>query len=166
MNKQRNAALEMAVIAAFLGGLCFLVWNINPYSSPKPTATKSTEHTPPSNTSSKPTIRKDENWEEGKTLFRSYCASCHNPTENSLGPVLAGSSKRWENAGSYKGKTGDQWMKAWVRNWKDVVASGYPYAIEMAKSREAEMNLFNNLTDKQIELILYYADMQGVVAAK
>ena len=99
-----------------------------------------------------------DNWEEGRILYKSYCASCHNPTRNSLGPILAGATMRWKHAGSFKDKTGIEWMRMWIRNWKDAVNAGYPYAIQMARSREAEMNFFMNLTDKQIDLIMSYAD--------
>jgi mono/diheme cytochrome c family protein len=148
MNKQRNMLLEMIVLAAVIGGLCFLLWNVNfyPVKPSKPT------------TNSTPAIPKDADWAEGKLLYRSYCNSCHKPTENSLGPVLIGATQRWRHAGSFKGKTGDEWLKAWVRDWKDVVAAGYPYGVAMAKSRQAEMNMFINLTDKQIDQILHYAD--------
>ena len=149
MNKQRNMLLEMTVFVVFISGLCYLLWTVNFYPSKK--SGKATVH-------DFSTTLKDENLEKGRLLFRSYCNSCHYPNENSLGPPLAGAKKRWENAGTFKGKTGDQWLKTWVRNWKDVVAAGYPYGVLMAKSRENEINYFYNLTDRQIDLILTYAD--------
>jgi mono/diheme cytochrome c family protein len=141
--------LEIIVFVAFISGLCYLLWTVNFYPAKKPG--KATIH-------DFSTTLKDENQEKGRLLFRSYCNSCHYPNENSLGPPLAGAKMRWEKAGTFKGKTGDQWLKMWVRNWKDVVAAGYPYGIQMAKSRENEMNYFYNLTDRQIDLILNYAD--------
>jgi hypothetical protein len=148
MNKQRNMLLEIITLVVIIGGLCYLVANVNFYP-----AKTSKSHTYPL-----VYIPKDPDWNEGKLLYRSYCNSCHKPTENSLGPILIGAEQRWHNAGSFKGKTGDQWIKVWIRNWKDVVAAGYPYGVAMAKSREAEMNMFINLTDKQIDQILYYAN--------
>ena len=100
----------------------------------------------------------DEKLEKGRLLFRSYCNSCHYPNTNGLGPALAGAKQRWAHAGVFKDKTGDQWLKMWVKDWKDVVAAGYPYGVAMAKSRENEMNMFINLTDQQIDLILNYVD--------
>jgi mono/diheme cytochrome c family protein len=148
--------VEMTLLAAFIGGICLLIWNINFYPSTRfKTSAQISDKPLSGKVSANP---KDEDWQEGRTLFKSYCASCHNTTDNSIGPVLAGTAKRWETAGSFKGKTGDQWLKVWVKNWRDVVAAGYPYGVQMAKSREAEMNIFTNLTDKQINMILQYAD--------
>jgi mono/diheme cytochrome c family protein len=149
MNKQRNMLLEATVIAAFIFCLCYLLWNVNFYSSKKKGKATVPDYS---------STLQDQNLENGRLLFRSYCNSCHYPDQNSLGPPLAGAKKRWANAGSFKGKTGDEWLKMWVRNWKDVVAAGYPYGIQMAKSRENEMNYFYNLTDRQIDLILNYVD--------
>ena len=157
MDKQRNMLLEVTVFVAFVLCLVYILWNVNFYPVKKPE--KATIHDFSS-------TLKDENLEKGRLLFRSYCNSCHYPNENSLGPPLAGARKRWGNAGTFKGKTGDQWLKDWVRNWKDVVAAGYPYGIQMAKSRENEMNYFYNLTDRQIDLILNYVDSVPEVDSK
>ena len=148
MTRKKYIQLAMILSVVFIAGLCFLIWDIyfNPANQAKPI------------TDNWATVPKDDDWAEGKLLYRSYCNSCHKPTENSLGPILIGATQRWHNAGSYQGKTGDQWLKAWVRNWKDVAAAGYPYGVDMAKSRQAEMNMFINLTDRQIDQILHYAD--------
>lgn len=153
MNSQRKMLLEVLALIMFIGGLCFLLWSVNFYPG-KPSA-----RIP----SAKSTAINDEGMEEGRLLFHSYCNSCHYVNANSLGPPLAGAKSRWASAGSYQGKTGDQWMKVWIRNWKDAVAAGYPYAIMMAKSRESEMNYFTNLTDRQIDLILKYVDSEPPV---
>lgn len=151
MNTQRKMLLEVLALIAVIGGIWLLIWNINFYPA-KPV--KSADE----NKRSALPITGDEGLEEGRLLFRSYCNSCHYVNANSLGPPLAGAKARWANAGSYQGKTGDQWMKTWIRNWKDATGAGYPYAVMMAKSRENEMNYFTNLTDRQIDLILRYVD--------
>jgi mono/diheme cytochrome c family protein len=156
MNKQRNMLLEMTVFAAFIFCLCYLLWNVNFYPHKKTGKVTAPDYA---------STLQDEKLEKGRLLFRSYCNSCHYPYANGLGPPLAGARKRWENAGSYQGKNGDQWLKAWIRNWKDVVAAGYPYGVMMAKSRENEMNYFINLTDEQIDLILNYVDSVPQVAS-
>ena len=91
-------------------------------------------------------------------MFKSNCASCHNPNSDGTGPALKGVDVKWRVAGSYKGKSGDQWLKIWIRNWHDVVDSGYKYGIEMANSRPAQMNVFPYLTDQQIDDILFYVN--------
>ena len=148
MTKQRYLQLAMILIVVFISGVCFLIWYIN---------YRATHIQKPINEPIVSTPR-NEDWQKGKLMYRSYCYSCHKPTENSLGPVLIGAPQRWHDAGSYQGKTGDQWLKIWVRNWKDVESVGYPYGVAMARSREAEMNMFMNLTDRQIDQILDYAN--------
>ena len=95
---------------------------------------------------------------EGKSLFKSNCAACHNPKTEGTGPALLGARARWQAAGEYKGKTGEQWMYEWVKDWNSVVAVGYPHAVEMANSRATTMNSFPYLKDKEIEQIFTYID--------
>lgn len=58
---------------------------------------------------------------EGKKLFKSNCASCHNPLQNGTGPALKGVTARWEGAGDYQGKTGKEWLHSWIKNWNAPV---------------------------------------------
>jgi len=156
MNKQKSMLLEVIALVSFIALFCILVWNLKFYpTQANKTTNPAIDSYTPENTS---VTLKDEKLEKGRLLFHSYCNSCHYPLSNGLGPALSGAKGRWERAGSFKGKTGDEWLKMWVRNWKDVVAAGYPYGVEMAKSRENEMNMFINLKDYQIDLILNYVD--------
>ena len=97
-------------------------------------------------------------WTDGKSLFKSNCASCHSPTADGTGPALKGAQGRWEAAGDFKGKTGKQWIHTWIHNWHDAVDGGYKYAVEMRHSRTAEMNTFPTLKDEDIDNILLYVD--------
>lgn len=106
---------------------------------------------------SKASIEK-ERWMEGKSLFKSNCASCHNPKADGTGPALVGVTARWKAAGAYQGKTGEQWLHLWIRNWNDVVAANYKYGVDMANSRPAQMNVFVSLSDEQIDKILNYVE--------
>src|SRR5206468_737387 len=53
-------------------------------------------------------------WAEGKSLFKSNCASCHNPKADGTGPALQGVTARWEGGGDYKGKSSKQWLHTWI----------------------------------------------------
>ena len=98
-------------------------------------------------------------WGEGKTLFKSNCASCHNPKADGTGPALSGVTARWDAAGTFKGKTGNQWLHTWITNWHDAVDGGYKYAVDMSNSRPAEMNVFKGvLKDEDIDKILLYVE--------
>ena len=100
-----------------------------------------------------------EKWLAGKDLFKANCAACHNPKSDGVGPPLLGVTARWKAAGSYQGKTGEQWMRVWIKNWRDVVGAGYKYGIDMHNSRPAEMNVFGGyLTDEKIDYILFYVE--------
>jgi mono/diheme cytochrome c family protein len=97
-------------------------------------------------------------WNDGKSLFKSNCAACHNPKADGTGPALMGVTARWEAGGEFKGKTGKQWLYTWVKNWKDASGAGYKYAQDMANSRPTEMNLFPTLKDADIDKILLYVE--------
>jgi cytochrome c2 len=98
-------------------------------------------------------------WTEGKSLFKSNCASCHNPKVDGTGPALMGATARWTAAGDYKGKTGLQWLHVWIHNWHDAVDANYKYAVDMRHSRPAEMNVFAGvLQDADIDKILLYVE--------
>ncbi len=90
--------------------------------------------------------------EEGKSLFITNCASCHNKNmkDNLTGPALAGTEERWSafpREDLYK----------WIRNSQSMVAAGHPRATELwNKWKPTLMNNFTNLTDDQIEGILLY----------
>jgi mono/diheme cytochrome c family protein len=99
-----------------------------------------------------------QRWLEGKDIFKSNCAACHNPKTNGVGPALMGVTARWHKAGPYKGKSGEEWMRVWIHNWNDVVAADYKYGVDMANSRAPKMNTFPYLSDEQVDKILYYAE--------
>lgn len=97
-------------------------------------------------------------WSEGKSLFKSNCASCHNPKVAQTGPALMGVTKRWEDAGDFGGKTGKQWLYTWIKNWNTAVAGKYPYAVNIQNYAPSQMNVFDKLTDDNIDKILLYVE--------
>lgn len=97
-------------------------------------------------------------WKEGKDLFKSNCAACHNPKADGTGPALLGARARWAAASEYQGKTGEQWLHAWVKNWNEPVDAGYKYAVDMANSRPSAMSSFPYLKDTEIDQIFMYID--------
>ncbi len=97
-------------------------------------------------------------WSEGKSLFKSNCAACHNPKVDGTGPALQGVTARWEAAGDFGGKTGTQWLNVWIKNYNDPVKAKYKYAVDMANSRPSAMNVFNTLKDADVENILLYVE--------
>ncbi len=87
---------------------------------------------------------------EGRTLFRSLCASCHKLEKKHVGPALGGVTERREN----------DWLKAWIKNNAALRASGDRDAIAVFKEYKGSvMSSFGQLTDTQIDDILYYTDV-------
>ncbi|MFT4094360.1 MAG: cytochrome c3 family protein [Niabella sp.] len=98
---------------------------------------------------------------EGKTLFMANCASCHNSDMKTdmTGPALGGVQSQWEDQGK---------LHEWIRNNQKLIASGYPYAVEVSKLKPTVMSTFPSLTDKQIDDILAFIDAKftGKIDAK
>jgi cytochrome c2 len=99
----------------------------------------------------------DENRQkEGRKLFRSLCASCHKLDKKLVGPALGGVEERRENS----------WLKSWIKNnaeFQKVNAE----AAEASLYDTSAMNAFPQLTDKNIDDILYYTtvgEIKKVVA--
>lgn len=99
--------------------------------------------------------------DEGKTLFRNYCATCHakNMRTNATGPALAGVEERWADYDRAD-------LYAWIRNSQAMIADGHPRAVELwDQYKPVVMNAFPNLTDDNMEsLLLYINDAANPVA--
>lgn len=89
--------------------------------------------------------------QDGKTLFKSKCASCHSVDKDLTGPALKGMLDR---VGGDK-----DLLFAWIRNNKKVLASGNKYYNDLYKKwNQASMNLYPELTDADLEAILEYVE--------
>jgi len=87
---------------------------------------------------------------DGKALFMSNCASCHNPIKESTGPALQNISKTFPNK---------EWGYKWVRNSAALIAAGDKTAVDIYnKYNKTQMTAFPNLTTEEIDAILKYAD--------
>ena len=87
---------------------------------------------------------------DGKALFMSNCASCHNPIKESTGPALQNISKTFPNK---------EWGYKWVRNSAALIAAGDKTAVDIYnRYNKTAMTAFPNLTNEEIDAILKYAD--------
>lgn len=91
---------------------------------------------------------------QGEGLFKSKCATCHQPHKDGTGPKLFGVRAKWEAGGAKEGS-----IYQWVKNWNAAAASD-PYAAEVSKVKPTAMNTFPDLTDEQITSIFDYVDTQ------
>ena len=84
--------------------------------------------------------------QDGKALFQSDCASCHNPIKVVTGPALKGVSARVPD---------QKLLHSWIRNNAAVLASGNKYFNDLyAQYNKMPMNTFPQLTDAEIDAIL------------
>ena len=86
---------------------------------------------------------------DGKALFNSNCAACHNPLKDATGPALKGVS------GHAHGK---EWIYKWVKNPSAVLASGDPHAKELVDKFKIVMTAFPALGKEDVDAILDYVD--------
>jgi len=93
---------------------------------------------------------------EGKNLFKSQCASCHKLEKKLVGPALANVEARRSN----------EWLHKWIKNNAELRASGDKDAIAIYEEYNgAAMSAFPQLTDQNIDDILYYTTVGDPKAA-
>lgn len=86
--------------------------------------------------------------QDGKALFTTNCASCHQVHKASTGPALAGVEDRWPNKAN---------LYSWIRNSSAFLKTGDKYANDLyVQYNKVAMNQFPNLTDDEIGAILKY----------
>lgn len=87
---------------------------------------------------------------DGKALFMSNCASCHNPVKESTGPAL-------QNIRA--SLPGGDWVYNWVHNSGALIASGDAEAVRVYnKYNKTQMTAFPQLSKEEIDAILKYVD--------
>jgi predicted CXXCH cytochrome family protein len=94
---------------------------------------------------------------DGKALFMSNCASCHNPIKDATGPALKGIRSNFPDK---------EWGYKWVHNSSALVAAGDPEAVRVfTKYNKTVMTSFPQLAPEEIDAILDYADKYAPPAA-
>ncbi len=94
---------------------------------------------------------------DGESLFKTNCASCHNPDKDLTGPALRGVDSRVPS---------QEWLYKWIRNSAAVIASGDSYANEIyTKYNQTAMTAFPNLSDEEIDAIIEYTNNAPVPGA-
>jgi mono/diheme cytochrome c family protein len=88
----------------------------------------------------------------GRSLFQTNCAQCHSPAYAVTGPSLA-------YIGERRSRT---WLNSFIRNNQKVLASGDCYSRYIFNAyNKTAMNLFPNLTDRDIDQLLAYLDNES-----
>ncbi len=92
--------------------------------------------------------------DEGKELFRTNCAVCHNKNmkTKSTGPALGGVEDRWADFPQED-------LYTWIRASQSLVQAEHPRAVEVFNEyNKVPMQNFPNLTDDHIASILAYVN--------
>lgn len=95
---------------------------------------------------------------DGKALFMSNCASCHNPLKDATGPALKGVDTRVPSK---------EWLYNWIHNSAAVISSGDKYGNDLyAKWNKTAMTAFPNLSNEEIDAIVTYVNSVEPPSAK
>ncbi len=87
---------------------------------------------------------------DGKALFQSNCASCHNPLKDATGPALQNIDKTFPSK---------EWGYAWIHNSAALIAAGDKTAVDIFnKFNKTAMTAFPQLKNDEIDAILKYVD--------
>ena len=89
----------------------------------------------------------------GEKLFKANCTACHALDKQVIGPPLKGVVERVKTEGGVD----KDWLHKWIKDNKALRASGDKYANEIfEKFNKTEMQVFPNLTEKDIDDILAF----------
>ena len=90
--------------------------------------------------------------DEGATLFKANCTSCHAINEKIIGPPLKNVHKKYEEA----------WIIKWVKNSQELVKSGDVKALKVfEENNKIPMTSFANFSDVQIKSIIAYVKAES-----
>ncbi|HEV3251733.1 MAG TPA: cytochrome c, partial [Puia sp.] len=88
--------------------------------------------------------------QDGKQLFQTNCANCHNPIKQVTGPALKGVTERVPDK---------KLLYSWIKNNQAVLASGNKYFTDLYNQfSKTPMNAFPGLGDPEIAAILKYVE--------
>lgn len=94
---------------------------------------------------------------DGKALFQSNCASCHNPLKDATGPALKGINATFPSK---------QWGYDWVHNSAALIAAGDKTAVDIFnKFNKTPMTAFPQLKNEEIDAIFAYVNAYQPPAA-
>ena len=87
-----------------------------------------------------------ESIQKGKVLFTQYCASCHDFSQNLIGPNLSGATQI----------SGQDWLKKFIVNAPEMIQSGDARSVSLYEKYKQYMPAFPMLKDEEVENILAY----------
>lgn len=92
---------------------------------------------------------------DGKSVFNTNCAACHNMEKKMVGPPLKDVVKN----------QGREWTTTWIKNSAELIASGDRHANEIYKEyNEMAMPAYEYLSDEELSSVVNY--LEGYSAEK
>jgi len=99
--------------------------------------------------------------ENGKKLFNSQCASCHQLNRKMTGPALKNVAIRLEEEEGLD----REWLYKWIKNSAGMIKSGDAYANKIYEEYNGTaMTAFPQLSNQDIDDILAYTEAEPAVA--
>lgn len=84
--------------------------------------------------------------QRGMELFNQHCASCHNFSDNGMGPNLSGVTRQVDK----------EWLTAFIHNPVEVIESGDERAVGLFKKYKQYMPPFPTIKEKDLEDLLAF----------
>ena len=87
--------------------------------------------------------------QEGKALFNTNCAACHQLNRKAVGPALRGVTEKYDK----------EWLYSWIKNGTQMIKDGDPQAVAIWEEyNRAVMTNYPQFSNEQIDNILAYTN--------
>ena len=94
-------------------------------------------------------LSQEANIQEGKALFNTNCAACHQLNRKAVGPALRGVTEKYDR----------EWLYSWIKNGTQMIKDGDPQAVAIWEEyNRAVMTNYPQFSNEQIDNILAYTD--------
>jgi cytochrome c oxidase cbb3-type subunit III len=90
--------------------------------------------------------------QDGESLFKAKCNTCHLLDKNSTGPILKGVQAKWEEAGEA------EMLIEWIQNSPELIASGKSKMANSVKDFSAMEMPVQSVSAEEIKAILDFTD--------
>ena len=94
-------------------------------------------------------LSQDADIQEGKALFNTNCAACHQLNRKAVGPALRGVTEKYDR----------EWLYSWIKNGTQMIKDGDPQAVAIWEEyNRAVMTNYPQFSNEQIDNILAYTN--------
>jgi glucose/arabinose dehydrogenase/cytochrome c2 len=83
---------------------------------------------------------------KGKALFEAHCSTCHNFTEDAIGPNLSGLTRQVDT----------KWIRNFIQSPSQAIEAKDPRALDLLAKFKTQMPGFPDMSEQDLEAILSY----------